>query len=345
MSARLALALLLVSLAAAAVPGAAAASDPATTLAPAPAPSTVAVCPPAAPGYASCLSLLRTDIAARASSLVTPSTPPSGYSPSDLLSAYAMATAASGGSTATVAVVDAYDQPNAESDLGVYRSQYGLPACTTANGCFRKVNQTGGTSYPAPDSGWGLEISLDIQMVSAICPSCHILLVEASSASFINLGIAVNEAVAVGAVAVSNSYGANDFSGEGVYDTLYYNHPGVAITASSGDGGYGVLYPAASPDVVAVGGTTLTSAMNLRGWTETAWSGAGSGCSKYESKPTWQTDSGCAKRTVADVSAVADRIRGLPSMTPTATADGWSWAARAPHPRSSRRPTRWRGRP
>ena len=242
--AQLALAVLLVSLAAAAVPGAAVASDPATPLAPTTAPSTVAVCPPAAPGYASCLSLLRTDIAARATSLVTALTPPSGFGPSDLLSAYGLAAAASGGAGRTVAIVDAYDQPNAESDLGVYRSQYGLPACTTGNGCFRKVNQTGGTSYPASDSGWALEISLDIQMVSAICPSCHILLVEASSASFINLGIAVNEAVALGAVAVSNSYGASDFSGEGVYDTLYYNHPGVAITVSSGDGGYGVLYPA-----------------------------------------------------------------------------------------------------
>ncbi len=211
-----------------------------------------------------------------------------------------------------MAVVDAYDQPNAESDLAAYRSQFGLPACTTANGCFRKVNQSGGTSYPPANSGWGLEIALDLEMVSAICPNCHILLVEASSASFADLGTAVNRAVTLGAVAVSNSYGGGDSSSDSTLDAAYYNHPGVAITASSGDSGYGVEYPAASPYVVAVGGTTLTQGGGARGWTESAWSGAGSGCSAYESKPAWQTDSGCAAgRTVADVSAVADPNTGV----------------------------------
>jgi hypothetical protein len=148
-------------------------------------------------------------------------------------------------------------------------------------------------------------------MVSAICPKCHILLVEASSASFSNLGAAVNRAVTMGAVAVSNSYAGGDSSGDSTLDSAYYNHPGVAITASSGDGGYGVGYPASSRYVVAVGGTTLNPASGGRGWTESAWSGAGSGCSAYESKPSWQADTGCAGRTVADVSAVADPNTGV----------------------------------
>jgi hypothetical protein len=309
----LALTVLLVPIAAGMTPGAVAASNPgapAAPAAPAATPQTEALCGPAAPGYASCLSRRRTDIAARARSQIASLASPSGYGPADLQSAYALGPASSGGSGETVAVVDAYDQPNAEADLAAYRAQYGLSACSTANGCFRKVNQSGGSSYPAADSGWGAEIDLDIEMVSAVCPNCHILLVEASSNSISDLGAAVGEAVALGAVAVSNSYGAGEWSGETGYDS-YYNYPGVAVTASSGDGGYGVEYPAASPNVVAVGGTSLSKASNSRGWTETAWSGAGSGCSAYESKATWQTDAGCAKRTVADVSAVADPYTGV----------------------------------
>jgi len=310
-SVRLALAVLLVSIAATTAPGAVAGADPAAPVTAAAAPPTMALCGPAAPGYASCLSLLRTDLAPRARSLVTPLTPPAGYGPTDLLSAYALP-GSTAGAGKTVAIVDAYDLPTAESDLAAYRSQYGLPACTTANGCFRKVNQGGGSSpLPVADSGWGVEIALDMEMVSAICPKCNILLVEATTNSFADLGIAVNEAVALGAVAVSNSYGASEWSTEGSTDTSYYNHPGVAVTAASGDGGYGVEFPAASPRVIAVGGTTLSRATNARGWTETAWSGAGSGCSAYESKPGWQGDSGCPKRTVADVSAVADPATGV----------------------------------
>jgi subtilase family serine protease len=305
-------AVLLVSIAAAIAPAAPAAAASSPVAQAHPAPSSAAVCGAAAPGFARCLSWLRTDIAARARSQVTPLAAPSGYGPASLQSAYHLAAASlNSGAGRTVAVVDAYDQPNAEADLAAYRTQYGLPPCTTANGCFRKVNQGGGTSYPAANSGWGLEIALDLQMVSAICPNCHIFLVEASSASFTNLGAAVNRAVAMGAVAVSNSYGGGDSSSDSSYDSAYYNHPGVAITASSGDSGYGVEYPAASRYVVGVGGTTLSTASNARGWTESAWSGAGSGCSSYESKPTWQTDAGCTKRTVADVSAAADPNTGV----------------------------------
>ncbi|MCL2551464.1 MAG: putative Ig domain-containing protein [Actinomycetia bacterium] len=272
----------------------------------------------------SCLSLVRTDVVHHMG--VSPNATPSGYGPTDLQSAYALP---SGGSGATVAIVDAQDDPNAESDLATYRSQYGLPACTTANGCFKKVDQNGGTSYPTADSGWAGEISLDLDMVSAVCPSCHILLVEATSASMSDLGISVNRAVTMGAKYVSNSYGGSESSSDTSYDSSYFNHPGVAITVSSGDSGYGVEYPAASQYVTSVGGTSLSRASGTsRGWTESVWGssaggeGAGSGCSSYDPKPSWQTDTGCSKRTVADVSAVADPNTGL-AVYDSYGASGW----------------------
>ncbi|HEY8301688.1 MAG TPA: S53 family peptidase [Jatrophihabitans sp.] len=233
-----------------------------------------------------------------------------GYGPADIQSAYNLTGTASGGKT--VAIVDAYNDPKAEQDLASYRSHYGLPACTTANGCFTKVNQNGAASpLPSTDYGWALEESLDLDMVSAACPSCHILLVEANSANNADLYKAVDTAAATpGVAAISNSYGAAEYSGQ-TADDVHFNHPGIAITASSGDSGYGASYPAASQYVTAVGGTSLSKANNARGWTETAWSGAGSGCSAYDAKPSWQTDSGCAKRTIADVSAVADPNTGV----------------------------------
>jgi subtilase family serine protease len=223
-----------------------------------------------------------------------------------------------------VAIVDAYDDPHAESDLATYRSTFGLSSCTTANGCFRKVDQTGGTAYPRGNTGWAEEISLDVDMVSAICPKCHVLLVEAASNSFLNLSTAENTAAALGANAISNSYGGSEFSSEAAYDANY-SHSGVAITASSGDGGYGVEWPAASPNVTAVGGTSLTASNGTRGWSETAWSGAGSGCSAYETEPAWQQNlglAGCTKRMVADVSAVADPNTGV-AVYDTYGTSGW----------------------
>ncbi|CAG7653100.1 putative Ig domain-containing protein [Streptomyces bryophytorum] len=279
---------------------------------------------PTTPGGMSCLALARTDVVHSLG--ITPNATPSGYGPTDLQSAYALPSSA--GSGATVAIVDAQDDPNAEADLATYRSQYGLPACTTANGCFKKVNQSGGTSYPSPDSGWAGEISLDLDMVSAVCPQCHILLVEATSASMTNLGTAVNEAVSLGAKYVSNSYGGGESSSDTSYDSSYFNHPGVAITVSSGDEGYGAEYPAASKYVTAVGGTALKRATGTsRGWSETVWNtssteGTGSGCSAYDAKPSWQTDSGCSKRTIADVSAVADPATGL-AVYDSYQASGW----------------------
>ncbi len=259
---------------------------------------------------------------AHAESDLTAAAAPSGYGPASLQAAYNLPSAG-GGSGQTVAIVDAYDDPNAEADLAVYRSQYGLPACTTANGCFSKVDQNGGTKYPRGDSGWAEEISLDLDMVSAACPNCKILLVEASSATMTNLGTAVNTAVRLGAKFVSNSYGGGESSSDPTFDTQYFDHPGVAITVSSGDNGYGVEYPAASRYVTAVGGTSLRTASNSRGWTDTVWSGAGSGCSAYDAKPAWQTDSGCARRTVADVSAVADPNTGVAVYDSYRQATGW----------------------
>ena len=276
------------------------------------------VCGPAVAGEARCHSLVRVD--GNGQPLAT--TGPTGYNPADLISAYKLPSSTT---TATVAIVDAFDDPNAESDLGVYRSQFGLPPCTTANGCFKKVNQTGGTKYPRANSGWAEEISLDLDMVSAVCPSCHILLVEASSNSFANLAASVDFAATVpGVVAISNSYGGSEYSAE-TTDEQHYNHPGHAITVSSGDNGFGVEFPAASQYVTAVGGTSLSPASNTRGWTETAWSGAGSGCSAFITKPSWQTDTGCTRRTVADVSAVADPNTGVSVYDTFRVSGGGGW--------------------
>jgi len=259
------------------------------------------VCPPPRPGEASCLSLIRTDISEHALPDVA------GYGPGQLQSAYKLPSTTKGGGQ-TVAIVDAFNDPNAEKDLGVYRKNFGLTACTTANGCFRKVNQTGGTKYPPNDPGWGLEMSLDLDMASAVCPRCHILLVEATSNSFSNLGKAVSEAAKLHANVISNSYGGSEY---GASDPNY-SHPGTVITASAGDNGYGPQEPCTFQTVVCIGGTTLTKSTTVaRGWKETVWSGTGSGCSAIVAKPSWQTDTGCRRRTASDTSADANPNTGV----------------------------------
>jgi subtilase family serine protease len=166
-------------------------------------------------------------------------------------------------------------------------------------------------------------------MVSAITPNAHIILVEADQATMDDLGTAVNTAVSLGAGYVSNSYGGSEDSSDTSADSSYFNHPGVVITASAGDDGYGVEYPAASPGVTAVGGTSLTQDSSSRGWSESVWGsgsggeGTGSGCSSVEPKPSWQSDSGCSGRTVADVSAVADPETGV-AVYDTYGASGWN---------------------
>jgi hypothetical protein len=282
--------------------------------------STSAVAP-----YAQCMAIVNT-----AASGLDAAGDPNGYGPSDVQSAYRLPPGR--GEGRVVAIVDAYDNPNAEADLAVYRAHYGLPPCTTANGCFRKVNQRGQADpLPVPDPGWGLEIALDLDAVSAACPACGILLVEADSPSVLNLATSVNTAVALGATVVSNSYGSKgEFSGE-QYLEGFYQHRGVPILVASGDYGYGngallinsVSYPAASQYVVAVGGTSLSATNDARGWAESVWAGATSGCSAYIHKPGWQKDLLCDKRTVADVAAVADPETGLAVYDSFGGFDGW----------------------
>jgi subtilase family serine protease len=263
-----------------------------------------AVCPgPAAFGTARCHSHVVTD----KNGTPNASSTPTGYGPVQFQTAYGLPSSTAG-SGQTIGIVDAYDDPNIESDLGVYSSQYGLPSCTTATGCFKKVNQTGGTTYPSKNAGWALEISLDVEIAHALCPNCKILLVEATTNSFTNL-LAAEDYAAAHANIVSNSWGGGESSGE-ISNDSHFNHIGLPITFSSGDSGYGVEYPAASQYVTAVGGTTLNLNSNNTRKSETVWSGAGSGCSAYEPKPSWQTDSGCARRTVADVAADADPNTG-----------------------------------
>jgi hypothetical protein len=280
-------------------------------------PGTRAACPVTGDDQAACNAIIRTN--ADGTPLATPkTTTPSGYGPSDLESAYALPK--KGGATQTVAVVDAAGDPNIVSDLATYRAQYGLPACGTENGCLQVVNQDG--SGPAPtdddDQGWGVETALDMDMVSAACPQCHLLLVVADNASFDDLATAETTAAFMGANAISNSYGAYEQYGVADYAQAY-NHPGVAVVASSGDDGFGfggtlggTQFPASLPYVTAVGGTRLVpDSGTARGWSETAWNDGGSGCSAYFDKPSWQPGANCHMRTVADVSAVADPDTGV----------------------------------
>jgi hypothetical protein len=250
------------------------------------------------------------------------SPPPTALTPADIRAAYALP---SGGDGMTVAVIDAGGYANAEQDLAVFRSQFGLTPCTTANGCFTKVDQDGGTSYPPDDSDWAVETALDLDAVSSVCPACHLLLVEGDSAGLDDLGTAADTAVSLGARFVSNSYGVpNETSTEATYDH-YYDHAGVVVTASTGDTGNVVNWPASSPVVTAVGGTTLDrDTAGQRGWSETAWTGGGSGCSHYEPRPDYQQDidTGCANKATADVSAVADPQTGL-AVYDTDAQGGW----------------------
>jgi hypothetical protein len=248
---------------------------------------------------------VRLDAQTRSTGRASPD--PAGWGAPALRSAYGLTDL---GQTSTVAVIVAFDYPSAEADLNHYRAQFGLPACTSASGCFTKLNQRGEVgNYPRQDYGWGVEASLDLQMISAACPACHIVLVEANSPNDTPLGKAEHAAIAAGATVTNHSFGRLETTDiPGLAAT--YDQPGVTAVASTGDSGYQpAQFPAGSPSVVAVGGTTLArSATDPRGWREKAWSFGGSGCSAYFDKPGWQTDTACHNRTAADVSAVA---RGL----------------------------------
>jgi subtilase family serine protease len=276
------------------------------------------------------MALKSTDVTPQMHTALSPNAIPAGvgYGPAQLQAAYVLASAATNnGKASTVAIVDAFDDPTAASDLATYRSAAGLPAAN-----FSKVNQTGQTS-PLPrrapiNDDWTLEEALDVDMVSAICPNCKIILVEAQNDTSNGLFIAENTAASLAGY-VSNSWGESESSSETSLDTTYFNHPGVAITAASGDSGYGVIYPSASPKVVSVGGTSLRTASTTRGWSETVWGsssggeGTGSGCSAVEAKPSWQTDTGCSRRTDTDVAAVADPNTGVAVYDTTNGNGGW----------------------
>jgi subtilase family serine protease len=283
---------------------------------------------PSSPTVAACHALKLADADGRAVSPAgKPITPNaiSGKTPTDIQGAYKLSGLSAAGRT--VAIVDAYGYPNAERDLGVYRTQWGLSACTTANGCLRIINQSGGSSLPRFNVGWAGEQALDLDAVSATCPSCKIVLVQANSASLTDLGTAVKTAAQQpGVVAISNSYGGGDLA-----DSSYgaaYNHPGIAVTASTGDNGYqGASFPASSHYVTAVGGTSLDKDSSARGWSESVWNGAGSGCTTLNAAPAGQTSTttACSGRAIADVSAVADPATGLATYAPT-TKTSSSWA-------------------
>ena len=288
-----------------------------------------AICPGPTKGHAHCHALVVTD--GHGNPLA--STSPTGLPPGTIQSVYGFPTDTTTpplpGAGKTIALVDAYDDPTAESDLNAFSGQYGLPACTTASGCFKKVDQTGGTSYPTSDQGWALEISLDIQWAHAIAPGATILLVEASSNSFSDL-MAAEDYAKAHAQYVSNSWGAREFLGENSYDSNFVQS-GVSFFVSAGDSGLPAEWPAASPNVIAVGGTTL----HFSGGTftgETGWSSGGGGCSAYETATAAQSSfsqygqAGCGgSRATPDVSLDADPNSGVSvyDSTPYSGQSGW----------------------
>jgi subtilase family serine protease len=274
--------------------------------------SAVRVCPGSPIGTASCHALVVADSAGNPNA----TTSPTGLSPQTIKSVYNFTTSLTAGAGTTIAIVDAYDDPTAESDLAVFSSQYALPPCTTANGCFKKVDQNGGTNYPRKDAGWALEISLDIQWAHAIAPGAKILLVEAATNSFTNL-LAAEDYAKTHANYVSNSWGASEFSSEASYDS-HFAQSGVSFFVSSGDSGLPAQYPSASPNVISVGGTTLNFSGSGAFLSETGWSGSGGGCSVYENATVAQSSfsqyaqvSCGGKRGTPDVSLDADPASGV----------------------------------
>jgi hypothetical protein len=264
-------------------------------------------------GSWSCKARVRTD----ANHAIKPFAVPQGLGPADLKAAYNIDTTKGAGKV--IAIVDAFNYPDAESDLARYRSQFGLPPCTRANGCLKIVNQNGATSplpgnSPAGDD-WTVEAALDLELASAACPLCMLILVEAQDDQGNGLFVAQNAAASLGASVISDSWGGPSDGTDASLDSQFFTHAGVAIFVASGDSGNtgGTPdYPSTSARVLGVGGTSLVkSTSNARGWTEGAWSGAGSSCSALIAKPSWQTQTVCAKRAAADLSAVADPSTGL----------------------------------
>ncbi len=281
------------------------------------------VCAKASAGHAACFAKVLVNKKGAVPMATSPLA--TALSPAQLRAAYNLN--GTSGAGRTVAIVDAYGYPNLERDLGIYRAQYGMPACTRANGCLKVIDQNGGTNLPRTNVGWAQEQALDVDAVSAACPDCKIVMVQTKTNAFTNLGQGVITASQqAGVVAISNSYGGGD-AADSTYGT-YYNHPGIAVTASTGDNGYkGASYPASSTYVTAVGGTSLKMSGTMR-VSETVWSGAGSGCSTLNTAlaAAASFSTGCAKRAMADVSAAADPNTGGLSVYSPTTAKNSSWS-------------------
>lgn len=258
---------------------------------------------------------------------------PVGLSPAVLTAAYNLpAVTFSSSNRPIIAIVAAYHNPNIYSDLTYYSNYFQLPVLPLCDGhiarssvaCFQQVDQNGTSTFPSVSPSWAMEIALDVEVAHAVCPDCSILLLEAENPLLKNLGQAEYTAAAMGADAISNSWGVREYFNE-ASNNIYFQHPQVAVVASVGDGGYGVEYPAASRYVASAGGTTLNVDANGNFLSETVWNGTGSGCSAFEPKPVWQTDTGCGNRTVNDVSAVADPDTGaaIYSTLPYLQKTGW----------------------
>ncbi len=249
---------------------------------------------------------------------VSPDVTVKGLGPTQLKAAYALKTVTS--SPGTIAIVDAYGYTDAESDLAAYRSHYGLPACTTASGCLKIVNQSGKAS-PLPanapsDDDWTVEAALDLDMASSACPTCKLILVQADNDEGDGLDVAQNGAASLNPTVISNSWGGPESSSTSSEET-YFTHAGIGIFVAAGDSGYnedgeGPQYPSTSAHVTAVGGTTLKkSSSAARGYSETAWSDGGSSCSTHITKPSYETQTSCAKRAASDVAAVGNPSTGV----------------------------------
>jgi subtilase family serine protease len=235
---------------------------------------------------------------------------PTGIFPGKMQIAYGFSQVANQGQGQIIGIVDAFDDPNIESDLGTFTTEFSLRACTTANGCFTKIYATG--TQPKKNSNWASEMSLDVEWSHAIAPQAKIILVEASGQTTAELYQAVDVAVQNGATVVSMSWGFDEYSGE-TNDDSHFNVPGVTFVAASGDSGHQSIYPAASPYVVAVGGTELTISSTGAWESETAWSGSGGGTSAYEPEPSYQASAqNTGFRGIPDVSYDADPKTGVP---------------------------------
>lgn len=287
------------------------------------APPESAPCPQGYMRHASCQTRERDDIRPIPESASPAAGEIPGYHPQDLQAAYELSPSAGG----TIAIVVPYSDAHAESDLAVYRAKFGLPPCTTETHCLRFVTASKEVE-PEPNDAWAIEESIDLDMASAACPACRLIVVQAASDRLHDMAGAEEAAIALHPAVVSNSWSIPE-STQLAGELPAFSHVGVPVVAGTGDSGLGVSWPASDPSVIAVGGTTLMpDEQNARGFTETGWTQAGYGCSAIFARPAWQTGTGCSTRAVADVSSVADPATGVAIYDSQPTGEG-RWGARA----------------